>query len=172
MHYKFCPECGSKLIDKPAGDEGNVPFCVDCNRYWFDSFGSCSIVMVVNELDEVALLTQNYLSSKYKTFVSGYIIPGESAEETAIREVQEEIGVTVERLESAGTYWFGAKELLMHGFIGYAPKCDLVRSQEVDEAVWVPAPQVGGLIFPDSPGNAAFAIYKKYMASKKAPLSE
>lgn len=164
MHYKFCPECGSKLIGKPAGDEGDVPFCTDCNRYWFDSFASCSIVMVVNELDEVALLTQKYLSDKYKTFVSGYIIPGETAEETAIREVEEEIGIHLDRLEGAGTYWFAARELLMHGFIGYAKKQEFRLSQEVDEAIWVPAPQAGTLLFPDAPGNAAFGVYKKYLA--------
>ena len=98
MRYKFCPECGTKLIDKIAGDEGNVPFCTICNRYWFDSFNSCSIIMVVNEQDEIALLTQKYLSDKYKSFVSGYITPGETAEETAIREVREEIGIRIPQL--------------------------------------------------------------------------
>ena len=163
MHYKFCPECGTKLIEKAAGDEGNVPFCTACDRYWFDSFNSCSIVMVVNEYDEIALLTQKYLSDKYKTFVSGYITPGETAEETAIREVYEEIGIKIERLEYAGTYWFEKKELLMHGFIGYALKNEFQLSEEVDDAEWVPAMEIEDLIFPDRPGNAMHPIYRQYL---------
>ncbi len=154
MHYKFCPKCGTKLIDKAAGDEGNVPFCTTCSCYWFDSFNSCSIVMVVNEQDEIALLTQKYLSDKYKSFVSGYITPGETAEETAIREVREEIGIEIERLEYAGTYWFETKGLLMHGFIGYASKGAFKLSKEVDNAEWVPSAEIEKLIFPESPGNS------------------
>lgn len=166
MHYKFCPECGLKLIDKLAGDEGNVPFCTACNRYWFDSFNSCSIMMVVNEMDEVALLTQKYLSDKYKTFVSGYITPGETAEETAIREVREEIGIEIECLEYAGTYWFEAKGLLMHGYIGYASKSAFKLSKEVDDAEWVSVSEIETYIFPESPGNAMHPIYRRYLESK------
>jgi len=46
MHYKYCPECGNKLIDKLAGDDGMVPYCGTCGQYWFDTFGSCVIVLV------------------------------------------------------------------------------------------------------------------------------
>ena len=62
MHYDFCPKCGRKLSGKPAGDEGTVPYCEACRKYWFDSFSNCAIVLVANEAGEIALLTQNYLS--------------------------------------------------------------------------------------------------------------
>ncbi len=166
MHYRFCPECGTKLAYKKAGDDGNVPFCDVCSRFWFPSFSCCSIVMVVNEYDEIALLTQLYQSDKYKCFVAGYITPGETAEEAAVREVREEIGLELDRLEYAGTYWFNAKEILMHGFIGYTSKKDLILSSEVDAAEWVPSSQVEGVIFPDRPGNAMHPIYRQYMLQK------
>ena len=92
MHYKYCPECGLKLIDKEAGDDGFVPYCTSCEKYWFDAFTSCVIVMVVNEFDEIAMLSQPYLSTIHRNFVSGYISVGETAEECAMREVEEEIG--------------------------------------------------------------------------------
>lgn len=166
MHYKFCPECGKRLTDKAAGDEGFVPFCTACGRYWFDGFSSCAIVMVVNDQDEIALLRQKYLSDKYMNFVSGYISPGETAEETAVREVREEIGIAVGRLEYAGTYWFEKNELLMHGFIGYTTQHDLVRSKEVDEVRWFPADKIVDYIFPDTPGNAMHPIYRQYLAGR------
>lgn len=84
MRYKYCPECGSRLAGRTAGDDGITPYCTKCNRFWFDSFGSCVIVMVVNEQNEIALLSQEYISKDFKTFVSGYITPGESAEEAAV----------------------------------------------------------------------------------------
>lgn len=79
MRYIYCPECGRKLTEKEAGDDGPVPYCEGCGKYWFDSFSSCVIVMVVNGEGEIALLTQDYLSTEYKTFVSGFIKPGETA---------------------------------------------------------------------------------------------
>lgn len=55
MKYKFCPQCGSGLKPKMAGDDGEVPFCYECNKYWFDSFESCVIVLVYNEFDEIVV---------------------------------------------------------------------------------------------------------------------
>lgn len=163
MRYKFCPECGSSLIDRKAGDEGNVPYCEHCERFWFDSFGSCVIVLVANEYNEIALLQQNYISTEYMSFVSGYICPGENAEETAMREVEEEIGIKLECLEYAGTHWFAKKDLLMHGFLGYAKRKEFVLSDEVDNAIWVPAVDIVDKIFPEKPGNAMFALYRQYL---------
>lgn len=170
MHYKFCPECGTKLIDKAAGDEGFVPFCTVCGRFRFDSFSNCAIVMVVNNRDEIALLSQKYLSDKYMNFVSGYISPGETAEETALREVWEELGIKLERLEYAGTHWFGKNDVLMHGFIGYSSQHEFKLSEEVDDARWVEADKILDYIFPDAPGNAMHPIYRQYLAGRKKPI--
>lgn len=166
MHYKYCPKCGNKLTKKPAGDNGKVPYCEKCKKFWFDSFSSCIIILIYNEYDEVVLLKQKHLSSIYATFVSGYISPGESAEECAIREVKEEIGIDIENPQYAGTYWFGLRDQLMHGFIAYAPKCELKLSQEIDEAYWIPAPEAGKKMYPNFPGNAASAIYQIYLNSR------
>ena len=166
MRYKFCPKCGEKLIEKVAGDDGKVPYCIKCNQYWFDSFSDCVIVLVYNEFDEVVLSWQNYLSNIYATFTSGYITPGETAEEAAIREVKEELGIDIKAPEYAGTYWFSKREQLMHGFIAFSPKSELKLSCEVDSAAWMPSQDVLGMIFPDSPGNAAFGIYKYYENQK------
>ncbi|MBR1863491.1 MAG: NUDIX domain-containing protein [Ruminococcus sp.] len=163
MRYRYCPMCGSELGEQLAGDEGMVPYCEKCKKLWFDTFSCCSIVLVADEFDEIALLRQDYMSDKYSTFVSGYIKPGETAEETAYREVREEIGVELLSLESCGTFWFEKLGLLMHGFIGRAKKCELILSSEVDDAQWTKPEDVIKTIFPDSPGNAAFALYRIYM---------
>lgn len=167
MRYVFCPKCGAKLSEKPAGDEGNVPYCEACKKYWFDTFADASIIMVVNELDEIALLRQGYLSDRFASFVAGYIKPGESAEETAEREVFEEIGVKLDSLEYYRTVWFEKNELLMHAYIGHAKKCELKLSEEVDSAAWTPCEKVADLLFPDTPGNAAFALYKHFMSRRR-----
>ena len=109
MQFIYCPKCGEKLTTKEAGDDGLVPFCVPCNRYYFDIFPSCVIVLVANEFDEVVLLRQSYLSDKYHTFVAGYMCVGETAENAAVREVKEEIGLVVQNQKD--TRIWGLKNL-------------------------------------------------------------
>ena len=162
MHYVYCPVCGRKLEEKNAGDDGKVPYCENCGRYWFDSFSTCVIILVADEQHEIALLRQEYLSDRYSSLVSGYMSPGESAEDAAIREVREELGIPVEKPELVGTYWFGTREMLMIGFIDRVKKCEFRLSEEVDSASWVPAEEVPKYLFPKAPGNAAFALYEYY----------
>ena len=163
MRYKYCPQCGRDLIERNAGDDGLIPYCTNCEKYWFDSFASCVIIMVINEFEEIVLQKQSYMSGEYWNFVSGYITPGENAEMTALREVKEEIGIELDRLESSGTWWFEEGDMLMHGYVGYTRKQDFVLSQEVDIAKWVPLEEAPSMMYPDSPGNAQYGTYSYYM---------
>lgn len=163
MHYRYCPQCGGKLIDRAAGDDGDVPFCEHCQKYWFDTFSSCVIILVANEMNELALLRQNYISTEYDTFVAGFMKPGETAEVTALREVEEELGIKLNRLEYAGTYWFGKREQLMHGFIGFADKQDFLLSPEVDSAEWIPLNKAYSRIHPHTPENTQYPLIEKFI---------
>ena len=115
MHFTYCPHCGRKLISKEIGDEGKIPYCGNCKIPLWDMFTTSIIAAVVNEYKEVALLRQNYVSTTKYVCVAGIMKIGESAEETVIREVKEEIGQNVESLK----------------------KQDFELSAEVDYAEWV-----------------------------------
>ncbi|WP_417081002.1 hypothetical protein [Mobilibacterium timonense] len=62
-------------------------------------------------------------------------------------------------LTFAGTYWFGQKDMLMHGFIGFTHKTELQLSEEVDSAEWVPALEAPKIMFPDKPGVSLYEVY-------------
>lgn len=161
MRFKYCPECGEKLTMKPIGDEGDVPFCSGCRRPWFDMFSSAVIVLVVNELGEAALLRQDYLSTEHRVLVSGYVKPGETAEETARREVAEEIGIELTDSRLVGTYWFAKKDMMMIGFIARAEKAEFALSGEVDGAEWVAVEEAIKLVHPR--GSVSFALLEEYL---------
>ncbi|ERL65083.1 NAD(+) diphosphatase [Schleiferilactobacillus shenzhenensis] len=164
MKFHYCPNCGAALIDRTAGDDGPTPYCQHCQQFWFPSFSDCVIVLVANEANEIALVKMPYLSTRYAGFVSGYMKPGETAETTARREVEEELGLTLTSLRFTGTYWFGKTDTLMHGFIGLTADHELVPSKELASAQWVAATDVPDLLFPDRPENTAFSVYRAYMA--------
>ena len=139
MLYKFCPECGKKLRMRKMWDEGEVPFCDGCDIAWYEHPAPCIITLAVNQFEEVALLRQDYIMENNYVLVAGYIKPGETAEETAFREVEEEIGVKLDSISRVRSFAIPEKELLMLGYVGFGDKVDLNLSTEVDSAVLVPA---------------------------------
>ena len=110
MKYTFCPHCGNKLIKKEIGDEGLILFCERCSVPLWDSFTTCIITAVVNEENEVALIKQSYVSTANYVCVAGVMKLGESAEETVIREVKEEIGLDVVELQFVQSYPYEKKK--------------------------------------------------------------
>ncbi len=137
MRFTYCPHCGTKLISKEIGDEGIIPFCDKCNIPLWDMFTTSIIAAVVNEYGEVALLRQNYVSTTKYVCVAGIMKIGESAEETVIREVKEEIGQDVENLEFISSYPYKKREMLMLGYKATVSKQDFKLSSEVDSVEWV-----------------------------------
>lgn len=136
MKFKYCPDCGSLLELRNLGDEKDVPWCTVCEKPWFPVFPAAIIALVYDENDNVLLLRQNYISPVFRNLVSGYIVPGERAEETMIREIKEETGLDVESWCLCGTWWFARKEMMMIGFMARVRRADLHLSAEVDGASW------------------------------------
>ncbi|MBP3611308.1 MAG: NUDIX domain-containing protein [Lachnospiraceae bacterium] len=137
MHFTYCPHCGTKAVQKEIGDEGLMPYCPQCEIPLWDMFSTCIICAVVNEEKEIALIRQNYISTTNYVCIAGYMKMGESAEETACREVKEEIGLTVEKLKFVKSYPYTKKEMLMLGFKAVVKKGEFKLSGEVDAVEWV-----------------------------------
>ena len=137
MHFTYCPHCGTKLIGKEIGDEGIVPYCDNCKVPLWDMFTTSIIAAVVNECGEVALLRQDYVSTTSFVCVAGIMKPGESAEETVIREIKEEIGQDVEELQYIRSFPYLKKEMLMLGYKASVKKKEFKLSCEVDSVEWV-----------------------------------
>lgn len=147
------------------GDEGNVPFCSNCDKPWFDTFSTCIIALVVNEYDEAALLCQDYISTKYRNLVSGYMKPNETAESAAEREIFEELGLRTESLEFMGTHWFGKKDMLMIGFTARVRKAKFNLSDEVDDAIWEDIHKALENVHPE--GSVSYALIRQYIDKQK-----
>lgn len=126
MRFTYCPHCGNNLIKNEIGDEGFIPFCKKCEIPLWDMFTTSVIVVVVNEYDEIALLCQNYVSTTKYVCVAGIMKIGEFAEDTVIREVNEEIGLNVKDLKYIQSYPYDKKEMLMLGYKAVVKKADFI----------------------------------------------
>lgn len=162
MKFIHCPHCGDKLVPRNIGDEGLVPYCSVCDRPVFNIPYACTLTLVVNELEEVALIRQSYVSQTNYVLVAGYIKSGESAEETALREVQEEIGVSAHTIRFIKSYYYEKRDMLMLGFVAFAEKCPLSMSVEVDAAEWVPLEEAAGRL---KEGSIAMQLLQDYLGT-------
>lgn len=169
MKFSYCPDCGSPLSSRNLGDEVGVPWCDKCAKPWFPIFPVATISLVYNDGGEVLLLRQSYISTEFCNLVSGYMQPGESAEECARREILEETGIAVDRLEIMMTHWFAKKEMMMIGFIAHADdrtgKEGLRLSSEVDDAFWCPAGEILGYLS-TRPGATSRILAERFLATR------
>ncbi len=137
MKFQYCPHCGKKVVKKEIGDEGIIPFCETCDVPLWDMFTTSVIAAVVNEQEEIVLLRQNYVSETKYVCVAGIMKMGESAEDTVVREIAEEIGLTVKIVEYIRSYPYDKKEMLMLSYKAAVGKKSFTLSGEVDSAEWI-----------------------------------
>lgn len=163
MHFEYCPHCGTKTILKEIGDEGEIPYCPKCQVPLWDMFCTSVIVAVINEFEEIALIRQDYVSATKFVCVAGIIKIGEEAEECAKREVQEEIGQTVENLRFVKSYAYDKKQMLMLGFEANVHKKDFALSCEVNSAEWVPLKNALGFL---REGGIAWQLVKSIIEKR------
>lgn len=164
MHFTYCPHCGEKLIDKEIGDEGMIPYCNQCRVPLWDMFTTSVICAVVNEYREVALIRQNYVSAANYVCIAGIMKPGESAEDAARREIKEEIGQDVEKLQYIQSYPYEKKAMLMLGFRADVKKKELRLSGEVDSARWVPFSEALGKL---REGSIAWQLVRTVIGERR-----
>ena len=135
MRHTFCPDCGTRLTERPIGDEGLVPWCDRCRRPWFDAFSTCIIAAVMNDAGEV-LLQRETRRPEREVLVAGYIKPGESAEDTVRREIAEETGLSVTSLRYVASYPHMNGDMLMLGFCAQAEGEFQPSESEILSARW------------------------------------
>ncbi len=158
MHFTYCPHCGQKLVDQEIGDEGKIPYCDACQIPLWDMFTTCVICAVVNEFQEIALIRQQYVSTTNYVCIAGIIMLGENAEETAVREIKEEIGLDVQKLQYIQSYFYDKKQMLMLGYKAIVNKAEFSISKEVDSVAWISFTEALSKL---SEGSIAWQLVKK-----------
>ena len=99
---KFCPRCGSAHF--PA--TGSRSFqCEDCSFNYYVNSSAAVAVLLFNEKGEL-LLTRRAIEPYLGKLdlPGGFIDPGESGEQAAHREIQEELGIPIHSLKYFGSF--------------------------------------------------------------------
>ena len=137
MILNYCPECGRKLSLKEQQNSIPALYCEECKEYRFPIFSTAVAVVLLNAEQTQMILIRQYGEAK-RVLVAGYIDKGESAEESVIREVREELGMTVRDLHFLGSHYYSPSETLMLNYAATVSENIASPNWEVDSWEWIP----------------------------------
>ena len=132
--HQFCGQCGGST---QAGQGEHYRWCEPCRLRFYPRINPCIIVLVVDG-DRVLLAQGNRHKQRgwYST-LAGFMEPGESAEQAVVREVYEEVGVTLGRLRYMNSQTWPFPHQLMLGFIAEYAGGEIQRQEsEIAHARW------------------------------------
>ena len=140
---RYCPVCRASLEDRDI-DAVVRRACRACD---FVEWGNPTpTAMVLVRCDERYLfIRQPFFPAGFWGLVNGYVERGETAEETAVREVKEEVGLDVQLAAFARTFHFERKNLLIVGYVADSDTTDVQPSEEISEWQWAARDEIDGI---------------------------
>lgn len=152
QHTKYCPSCSTKL--RLSFIETALE-CPQCGRIIYPILAPC-IIVLVSRGTEVLLARHVQHTTDIYTCIAGFIEAGESAEEAVIREIREEVGLTVNNIRYRGSQsWPYPNQLMLAFRADYASGEIAVQKEELSEAAWFTKDTLPPI---PRPGSAAYRL--------------
>ncbi|MDP9471764.1 MAG: NAD(+) diphosphatase [Chloroflexota bacterium] len=131
--HRFCGRCGAATEPVPGE---RAKRCPACGLTSFPRLSPAAIVRVARG-PEVLLARAHNFPAAFFSVLAGFVEPGESLEETVMREVREEVGIDVADVRYFGSQPWPFPNSLMVGFTAtYAGGEIRVDDREIAEAGW------------------------------------
>lgn len=143
----FCSNCASANIEKRIPDDDNLPrdICSDCGEIFYSNPNIVTGVLPFTNNNEILLCKRSIEPrSGYWTLPAGFLENGESIEEGALRETQEEAKllvkdvqlfnvISVPRINQIYTFFTG---LVVNDDFGPTPESSEVKLFHIDDIPW------------------------------------
>lgn len=132
--HRFCGRCGS-ATSHHANDRARK--CERCRLMAFPRLNP-AVIMLVERSDGHALLAWGrQFPQRFYSALAGFVEPGESLEQTVVREVKEEVGVDVGNVRYFGSQPWPFPHSLMVGFqADYLDGNIVLQEEEICDAGW------------------------------------
>ena len=131
--HRYCGRCGSATRTNPS-DRARV--CDACGHMAFPRLSPAMIVLVERG-PEVLLAWGQQFPGRFYSALAGFVEPGESLEDAVIREVYEEVQITVGDVRYFGSQPWPFPHSLMCGFVCEWRSGEIqIDPEEIVDAGW------------------------------------
>jgi NAD+ diphosphatase len=131
--HQFCGRCAQPM---EVDQQERAMRCAPCKIMNYPRIAPCVIVLVTRGEEMLLARNVNFPGQMYST-LAGFIEAGESAEDTLIREVKEEVGVDVHNLRYFQSQsWPFPNQLMLGFFAEYAGGDIVCDPSEIADAQW------------------------------------
>ncbi|ADO75647.1 NAD(+) diphosphatase [Stigmatella aurantiaca] len=131
--HRFCGRCGQSTTLVP-GERARR--CTACNTPYYPRI-SPAVIVLITQGERMLLARASSFPDAFFSTLAGFVEPGESLEDTVLREVKEEVGVDLKNLRYFGSQPWPFGRSLMVGFTAeYAGGALTVDGTEILEAHW------------------------------------
>ena len=130
---KFCSYCAQPLQEK-VGERAR--YCPACESLYYPRINP-AVITAVRKNGKLLMAHNRNFSDGVYSLVAGYVEVGESLEQAAKREVQEEVGINIKNIRYWGSQAWPFSSSLMVGFVAEYESGEIKPDgQEIDKAGW------------------------------------
>ncbi len=130
---RFCGRCGAPTHLK--ADE-RAKQCDFCGNVTYPRISPAIIIAIIKD-DQILLAHNKHFRAGLYSVVAGFMEPGEEFEDTARREVFEEVGIKIRNIQYFASQSWPFPDSLMVGFLGEYESGEIqVDGLEIESARW------------------------------------
>lgn len=156
---RYCGGCGTLTIAHPSEQ---ARLCPACSAHHYPAISPC-IIVLIHRGDEILLARSPRFPGNMYSTLAGFIEPGESAEQTIHREIDEEVRLEVKNIQYFKSQpWPFPGQLMLGFFAEYAAGEIEADGIEICDARWYrpdSLPEIPG------PGTIAGQLIRQYIRS-------
>jgi NAD+ diphosphatase len=131
--HQYCGCCATLTTQLP---HERAKRCPNCRLVNYPRL-SPAVIVLISRGEELLLARASRFPAGMYGLIAGFVEPGESLEETIVREVREEVGIEIEDIRYFGSQPWPFPNSLMIGFTAtYASGDIVIEPQELVEAGW------------------------------------
>lgn len=132
-NHRFCGKCGKPTVMK--SDEMAM-LCPSCGLLAYPRI-SPAIMVLVRDGEKLLLARGPQFKPGVYSALAGFVEPGETLEQCAVREVREEVGIEIANLRYFSSQpWPFPNSLMVAFFADYAGGTIIPQPGEIEAAEW------------------------------------